>query len=94
MIDKYKNNSYRKILEYFHLFFDNQFVLKIYEEDEKYRKKNLKMSELLKIELIKEKINQNKEWTILLPSYRKNNALQTLNKSTMKIIHSQSKIGF
>ena len=52
------------------------------------------MSELLKIELIKEKINQNKEWTILLPGYRENNALQTLNKSTMKIIRSQSKIGF
>ena len=94
LVDKYKNNSYRKILEYFHLFFDNQFVLKIYEEDEKYRKKNFKMSELLNIELIKEKFNQNKEWTILLPGYRKNNALQTLNKSTMQIIHSQSKIGF
>ena len=87
-----KHGTLRKILEQFHKLFENNFVIKMEEKEDKYRKKDVR-NELIQVEFGNENIFQSQENNILTSSYHTKNALMNVNKSTIKIIRKQSKIG-
>ena len=94
LINKNQNMSFRKILEEFHKIFEEEFLIKILEEEKNEIIWDFeKEKEFRQIESLNEK-NENPGWTILTLGFPKYNSLIKINKSTAKIIQLTNKLGF